>query len=118
MFGNIIYDLLIILAAGLAAGLICRWLNVSVLVGYLVVGAIIGRNSMGWVIDDQHEIETIAEAGVFLLLFSIGLEFSLAELWRLGRHLLIGGSVQMLGGNSEGTRMASSLIRNRCPARG
>jgi len=96
MFGNIIYDLLIILAAGLAAGLICRWLNVSVLVGYLVVGAIIGRNSMGWVIDDQHEIETIAEAGVFLLLFSIGLEFSLAELWRLGRHLLIGGSVQML----------------------
>lgn len=96
MFGALIYDLVIILSVGLAAGLICRWLQISVLVGYLVVGAIIGHNSLGWVIDSQHEVEILAEAGVFLLLFSIGLEFSLAELWRLGRHLLIGGSVQML----------------------
>lgn len=95
MFGDLIYNLLIILAAGLVAGLVCRWLQVSVLVGYLVVGAIIGRNSLGWVVDNEHEIETLAEAGVFLLLFSIGLEFSLSELWRLGRHILIGGSVQM-----------------------
>ena len=50
----------------------------------------------GWVSDERHEIEYIAEAGVFLLLFSIGLEFSLDELWRLGRNLVIGGSVQML----------------------
>ena len=96
MFGTLIYDLLIILAAGLVAALVCRSLQISVLVGYLVVGGIIGHNSLGWVVDSQHEVETIAEAGVFLLLFSIGLEFSLAELWRLGRHLLVGGSVQML----------------------
>jgi CPA2 family monovalent cation:H+ antiporter-2 len=96
MLGTLIYDLLIILAAGLAAGLVCRRLHVSVLVGYLLVGALVGKGCLGWVSDEGHEIEYIAEAGVFLLLFSIGLEFSLSELWQLGRNLVIGGSVQML----------------------
>ena len=96
MLGTLVYDLLIILTAGLVAALVCRWLHVSVLIGYLVVGALVGRAALGWVSDDQHQIEYIAEAGVFLLLFSIGLEFSLDELWRLGRNLVIGGSVQMV----------------------
>lgn len=93
---TLVFDLLIILAAGLAAGLVSRWMHVSVLVGYLLVGALIGSGCLGWVSDQSHEVEYIAEAGVFLLLFSIGLEFALDELWRLGRNLLIGGGVQML----------------------
>ena len=96
MLGSLVYDLLIILAAGLVAGLICRQLRVSVLIGYLLVGVILGNGGLAWIRDDQHEIEYLAEAGVFLLLFSIGLEFSLDELWRLGRHLVIGGTAQML----------------------
>jgi CPA2 family monovalent cation:H+ antiporter-2 len=96
MLGTIVYDLLIILAAGLLASLVCRWLRISVLVGYLLVGALVGKGCFGWVSDERHELEYIAEAGVFLLLFSIGLELSLDELWRLGRNLVIGGSVQML----------------------
>ena len=96
MLGDLIYDLLIILASGLLAGLICRRLQISVLVGYLVVGAIIGQGGLAWVIDDKHFIEHIGEAGVFLLLFTIGLEFSLEELASLGKKLLIGGSAQML----------------------
>jgi len=92
----VVLDLLVILTAGLFAGLVCRRLQISVLVGYLAIGALIGSSSLGWVSDKQHEIEYIAEAGVFLLLFSIGLEFSLEELLKLGRNLVIGGSVQML----------------------
>ena len=96
MPGTLVYDLLIVLAAGLLAALVCRSLRTSVLVGYLLVGALLGEGLLGWIRDDGHEIEYIAEAGVFLLLFSIGLEFSLDELLRLGRSLLLGGSVQML----------------------
>jgi len=93
---NLVSELLIILAAGLVAALICRRLQVPSLVGYLLAGTIVGQGVLGWVADDEHEIAHLAEAGVFLLLFSIGLEFSLGELWRLGRHLVIGGGTQML----------------------
>lgn len=96
MLAKLIHDLLIILAAGLFAGIVCRKLHVSVLVGYLVIGALIGGSAMAWVVDKQHEIEYLAELGVFLLLFSIGIEFSLEELLKLGRHLVVGGSAQML----------------------
>jgi CPA2 family monovalent cation:H+ antiporter-2 len=96
MPSTIVYDLIIILAAGLLAGIACRWLHVSVLVGYLAVGALLGEGVIGLVRDESHEIEAIAEAGVFLLLFSIGMEFSLNELVRLGHNLIIGGFMQML----------------------
>jgi len=43
----------------------------------------------------RHDVELLAEAGALLLLFSVGIEFSLAELARLWRHFLVGGSVQM-----------------------
>jgi hypothetical protein len=46
--------------------------------------------------DDRRQIEHIAEVGVFLLPFSVGLDFSLAQLGRLGRNLVVGGSVQRL----------------------
>ena len=89
-------DLLTILTAGLVAGLLCKRFGISLLVGYLLIGVLLGDGLLGWVSDDNHEIEYLAEAGVFLLLFAIGLEFSPQELGRLGRHMLVGGSVQML----------------------
>ena len=96
MLGTLVYDLLMILSAGLIAGLLCRRLHVSVLVGYLLAGAVLGKGFLGLLSDEDQMIHYIAEAGVFLLLFSIGLEFSLDELGRLGRNLAIGGSIQML----------------------
>jgi CPA2 family monovalent cation:H+ antiporter-2 len=96
MTQTLIHDLLIILTAGLLAALICRWLHLSVLIGYLVVGAALGEGVLGWIANDTHQLEHFAEAGVFLLLFSIGIEFSIDDLRRLGKSFLIGGFVQML----------------------
>ncbi len=93
---DLISDILLILALGLLAALICRKLGISPLVGYLLAGALIGPGLLGWVAEGNYEIEHLAELGVFLLLFSIGLEFSLEELASLGRPFLVGGSLQML----------------------
>ncbi len=95
MTEQLIHDLLIILAAGLLAGVVCRVLNVSVLIGYLLVGTLLGQGLLGWVSGEQHQLEQFAEVGVFLLLFTIGLEFSLDDLRQLARHLFISGTVQM-----------------------
>lgn len=95
MTQSLIHDLFLILTAGLIAAMICRSLRSSVLIGYLLVGAVLGRGISGWVLDEHHQLEHFAEAGVFLLLFSIGLEFSIDELKRLGRHFVIGGAIQM-----------------------
>jgi monovalent cation:H+ antiporter-2, CPA2 family len=91
-----IEQLLILLTTGLVAGLLCRAWNLPPLMGYLAVGAMIGKGALNWVPVEEAEIEHLAELGVFFLLFSIGLELSPDELRRMSRHLLTGGPVQML----------------------
>jgi len=92
----IIFDLLIILTSGFIAALFCRFLKLPMLVGYIAVGALVGSGGLGWISSQHHEIGYLAEAGALLLLFSIGLEFSLKELTSLWRQIVLGGSVQML----------------------
>ena len=89
-------DLLLVLGAGLVAGTVCRRLGVSMLVGYLLVGAMIGHGGAGWISEGNYPLEVLAEAGVLFLLFSIGIELSFESSGRLLRWLIIGGAVQML----------------------
>ncbi|MBN2474541.1 MAG: cation:proton antiporter [Pirellulales bacterium] len=90
-----IHDLLIILIAGLVAGVVAKRLGFSMLVGHLLAGAVIGHGGLGLIAEDMQEIEYLARAGALLLLFAIGIEFSLEELVRLSRYFFLGGSVQM-----------------------
>ena len=92
----LVFDLLLILAAGLLSGVICKRLGVSMLVGYLVVGVVIGGGGLGLVAGEKADLRNLAEIGALLLLFAIGIEFSLGDLARLGRFFFIGGSVQMV----------------------
>jgi len=96
MTDNVIYDLLVILAAGLIAGVVGKRLRLPALIGYILVGMLVAPGGLGLIREQSHDIEQFAEIGVFFLLFAIGLEFSLDELLGLGRHLVVGGSVQML----------------------
>lgn len=93
---SVVQDLILLLAAGFVAAFACRAINVSVLIGYLVVGTMIGQGALGWIEDENHQLAHFTELGVFLLLFSIGLEFSIDDLKRLGRRFVIGGGTQML----------------------
>ncbi|MFG0335258.1 MAG: cation:proton antiporter [Maioricimonas sp. JB049] len=96
MHDLLVEQLLVVLTTGLLAGYLCRQIGLPPLMGYLLVGALLSEGVLGWVSADAAEIGDLAEVGVFFLLFSIGLELSLEELKRLGRHLIIGGLLQML----------------------
>lgn len=89
-------DLITILLAGLISGIICRYLRISSLVGLLIVGAIVGRGGLNLIASRGPELEQIAQTGVLLLLFAVGIEFSIDELTKLSKHALWGGTAQMV----------------------
>ncbi len=91
---HVLGDLVVLFGAALVVVLVLRRLRLPTIAGFLVAGALIGPSGFGW-IRDAHEIESLAEIGVVLLLFTIGLEFSLKELRRLGPVLIVGGGLQV-----------------------
>ncbi|MBX9639651.1 MAG: cation:proton antiporter, partial [Mycobacteriaceae bacterium] len=92
---NGLQDLLIVIGSGLLSGLVCKRLGVSLLIGHLAVGALIGPGGFGLVGSRAAGLEHLAEVGALLLLFAVGIEFSLGELVHLGRFLVVGGGLQM-----------------------
>lgn len=88
-------DLLIVFALGGVVVYALRALKLPPIVGLLLAGAAMGPSGLS-LVDDQHRVEILAEIGVVLLLFTIGLEFSLAQLMHMWRVLLGGGLGQML----------------------
>ena len=85
-----------LLAAAAAAGLIARRLGQNAVVGYLLAGILVGPTGLGMVRSGE-DVELLSELGVALLLFTIGLEFSLERLKQLGRVAVIGGTLQIAG---------------------
>ena len=65
------------------------------IVAFLLTGVVIGPNALG-LIDDLEVVNAAAEVGVLLLLFTIGLEFSLERLKDLRRSMFVGGGLQVL----------------------
>jgi CPA2 family monovalent cation:H+ antiporter-2 len=88
-------DLLIVLVTAIVGGMLARWLRLPVILGYLAGGIIIGPFCFGWV-HDSNTIDTLANIGVVLLLFAIGLEFSFKELLKIGKIAVLGGIAQIV----------------------
>jgi CPA2 family monovalent cation:H+ antiporter-2 len=91
---NIGRDLLIVLAVAIAGGMLARWLRLPLILGYLASGVAIGPYGLA-LVHDTNSINSLAKIGVVLLLFAIGLEFSLKELRALGRISVLGGLAQI-----------------------
>src|SRR5215210_419873 len=89
-------DIALILVAALLGGIVARRLGLPLILGYIAAGVIVGPNTFGPTVGDVHEIELLAEIGVALLLFTIGLHFSLGELAPVRRIALLGTPLQML----------------------
>jgi CPA2 family monovalent cation:H+ antiporter-2 len=88
-------DLIIVLAVAIAGGMLARRLRLPIILGYLIGGIAIGPYGFG-LVHDLETIHTLATIGVILLLFTLGLEFSLSELKRVGKVAILGGIAQIL----------------------
>jgi CPA2 family monovalent cation:H+ antiporter-2 len=88
-------DIIIIFGLSIAVLFLCHRLHVPAIVGYLMTGILAGPHGLG-LIGGVHEVEVLAEIGVVLLLFTIGIEFSLKGLLQIKRLVLIGGPLQVL----------------------
>ncbi len=89
-------DFVLIVVAGFLGAVAARALRLPLLVGYIAAGVFVGPNTGGPTVGHIHEIELLAEIGVALLLFSLGLEISLRDLKPVGRIAAIGGPLQIL----------------------
>src|SRR5687767_1529490 len=87
-------DLLLLLLASVPIVFIFRRLRLPSIVGFMITGVLIGPHGLA-LIRDVHAIEVLAEIGVALLLFTIGLEFSLRRLLDMKRLVLLGGGLQV-----------------------
>ena len=92
----IIKNIVILLTASLLVGGLFARFKQSPIVGYLLAGMVLGGPGSIRLVGSEAEIETISELGVALLLFSLGLEFSVARLKKLGMKPLLGGLVQVI----------------------
>src|SRR6195256_4594204 len=89
-------DFVLILIAGLVGGLLARVLRMPLLVGYVAAGVVVGPYTAGPTVVQIHDIELLAEIGVALLLFSLGLEISFRDLRPVRKIALIGGPIQIV----------------------
>ena len=88
-------DIVIIFGLSIAILFICHRLRVPAIVGFLLTGILAGPYGLG-LIKAVHEVEILAEVGVVLLLFTIGIEFSFERLLQIKKSVLMGGSIQVL----------------------
>ena len=87
-------DMVIIFVLSVVVLFVFHKLKAPTIVGFLVTGILAGPQGLG-LIQDTDQINALAEIGVILLLFTIGLEVSLKDLMKIKKYVFVGGSVQV-----------------------
>ena len=87
-------DFVIIFGVAIGINFLFYRLRIAPIVGYLIAGVLLGPSMLG-IVKDAGLIEVLAEVGVILLLFLIGIEFSIDELIRINRTVFMGGFLQV-----------------------
>jgi CPA2 family monovalent cation:H+ antiporter-2 len=91
----VLKDIVVIFALSTLVNYLFTRIKVPTIIGYLLTGIIAGPYLFG-LIRSPHEIEIMAEIGVVLLMFTIGLEFSLEHLYKIRRIVFLGGFLQLV----------------------
>ena len=100
--------LLVALGAALVLGALAHRLKLPEMLGYIAAGMVVGPFTPGFVAD-REEVLALADIGVALLMFSIGLQFSLSELRSVGTRILAGAPLQVAFTMAIGTGTGLAL---------
>lgn len=92
---SLLGELVIVLAASIAVNVLFNRLKVPAVVGFLLTGILIGPGGFS-LVKDTGLIDVLAEIGVVMLLFTIGIEFSLDRLKKIRRNFWLGGGLQVV----------------------
>jgi len=106
---DLVINVTILLGAALVGGMIAHRLRQPVILGYLIVGVVVGPHALG-LVDDVVLVEAAATAGVALLMLTLGLEVSFAQLRQVGKVGLWGGIAQILITFALGVLVGSTLF--------
>jgi CPA2 family monovalent cation:H+ antiporter-2 len=110
MLGDVrfIFELTVIVAAGFLGALGAHFLRLPVIAGYLLVGFLLGPSGLG-LLKDSALISQMAEFGIAVLMFTIGLELSVRSLSRMKPAALIAAPIQIIGTAALGYGVGSAL---------
>ena len=118
---EILSDLALLFAVCVAIVVLFHRLKLPPIAGFLIAGALMGPNALG-LVSQPELVEHLAEIGLVLLLFTVGMELSVQELFQLRRPMLVGGGIQvsltillgtaaaMFGGLAWGTAILLGFI--------
>lgn len=90
-------EMVALLLAAVAIAYVCYRLRLVPIAGFLIAGVVIGPSALG-LVSERELVDALAEVGVVLLLFTIGIEFSLEKLGRLRQAIFVGGGIQVGAG--------------------
>lgn len=110
-------ELVIIFGLSIAVILACHRLKIPAIVGFLLTGVLAGPHGLG-LIQKVEDVDILAEIGIILLLFTVGMEFSLKKIFEYRRFFVIGGFTQIfltvglgcLGGMILGRPLGESIF--------
>jgi len=102
-------DLAYVFGAAVVGGAAARMLRQPLILGYVLGGILVGPFTPGPTVADVHEFEVLAEIGVILLMYSIGLEFSFRDLLRVKWVAVVGGPLGILLSIALGVGVGSLL---------
>lgn len=90
----ILKGILVIFTLSILVLFICYRLKIPAVVGYLLTGILAGPHGLE-LVNEVHEVEILAEIGIVLLLFTIGMEFSFDKLLKIKKPVIVGGTLQV-----------------------
>lgn len=91
---GLLKEVTVLFAVAIFIVFICSKIRLPAIIGFLFTGIVLGPHGVG-LLHSVHEIELLAEIGIIFLLFTIGVELSIAELLRLKQPVFLGGGLQV-----------------------